>query len=83
MANPAPSPDYLKQPVLVVEVPREFIHPHTSKRFLSQTSTKMQMKDKISPSRWAYIAQFLIVYTKSEQVRIPVSVYSQPTKGSL
>ena len=77
-------PDLQNQPVLVIEVPREFIHPTTSKRFLQNTKNDMQMKQKISTSRWSYIGQFLIIYTKTEQVfDFPSKMLSSPKTAIL
>ena len=61
-------PDFAKQPILVIEIPREFIHPNTSRKFFNKNGKKPPLKEKICPARWEFISQFLFVYTKSEQV---------------
>jgi hypothetical protein len=62
------SPNLYNQPVLVIEVPREFIDPATKFRYLDQPTQGMQMKKKLSLPRLKYIGQVLIIYTNREQV---------------
>jgi hypothetical protein len=63
-----PAPIMHDQPVLVIELPREFLHPTTSCRYFQQPVYRLDMKLKLSTRRWRYIGRFLFVYTNIEQV---------------
>ena len=61
-----------------------FINPTTSKRDLNQRSTTMLMDRKICPAHsWSFIAQFLMVYTKTEQIRCRYSIIVLDRKNPL
>ena len=63
-------PDFNIQPVLVIEIPRESLSSKTTCRFFEQPTSELDLKQKISFSRWKYIGRFLVVKSSEQQVTL-------------
>ena len=63
-----PPPDLGKQPVLVIEVPRELVNSKTTSKYFDQKRSTLDLDLVIAPDRWKFIGKFILVYTNIEQV---------------
>lgn len=63
------APDFGKQPILVIEVPRELVNKKTRSKYFGQKRSTLDLDLVIAPDRWKFIGKFLLVYTNQEQVR--------------
>ena len=61
-------PNLSDQPVLVIEIPRELVNDKTTLKYFNQAGSILELDQMISPRRWQYIGQFLLIHTKEEQV---------------
>jgi hypothetical protein len=62
-------PILANQPVLIVEIPREYVYPTTTLKYAGAPNDELDLTNYLAPSRWKFIGKFLIVYTKMQQVR--------------
>jgi hypothetical protein len=65
-----PPPNLYNQPVLVIEVPRELCNENTTNKYFAQATSSLDLGTVISPTRWKFIGQFLLIYTNREQVHV-------------
>jgi hypothetical protein len=70
-----PPPDMAQQPVLVIEVPREFCYSSTTEKFFDQKPSVLEKDTAISHRRWAFIGKFLIVHANFEQVTFSLRLF--------
>jgi hypothetical protein len=57
-----------EQPVLVIEIPREFCHSTTSSKYFDQKKSVLELNVSSSFRRWQFIGKFLIVHANFQQV---------------
>ena len=60
------APDFGKQPILVIEVPRELVNKKTRSKYFGQKRSTLDLDLVIAPDRWKVIGKFLLVYTNQE-----------------